>query len=305
MELPTRLKSLYRHWGKHAAHGAGAQAGEEVFTDAELREQVLAFISERMRAWEKRESGAPPPYSEDPIVATYRFCNILRELDRQTIEYHELLAPLRDDLPLWLLNMFYARMVARPDTVRAIGLLSYDAKENEALLERLLAHPKPRYGTPYVFPVSVIMRSATPTRETFIARYLPGVMSAVAAEVATFDETSVLEGVERTTRVFGMNLKFLWTEVLIDLAYQYPEKIDLFKAFPVGPGALPTFARIDAKADPALLAERLGALLTPSGVTFDGTPIPLSAENWEGVGCEFRKYTNLSKGKGRRRIYAR
>ncbi len=40
-----------------------------------------------------------------------------------------------------------------------------------------------------------------------------------------------------------------------------------------------------------------------TGLTYKNEPIILSAENWEGIGCEFRKYTNLKAGNGRKRLY--
>ena len=98
-------------------------------------------------------------------------------------------------------------------------------------------------------------------------------------------------------------MAFLWTEVLIDVAYQYPDRVNLFAPFPIGPGSAPTFARFHGVKSEVDAAYRLGALRVPSGLRYHGQPIVLSAENWEGIGCEFRKYTNLSQNKGRRRYY--
>lgn len=305
MELPAEFKTLYRHWSRHAGRAVPAAQAEDLFQDTQLFAGMSAFIKERMTIWEKKYNGEAAPYTHDPILKAYRFCNVFREFDRQTIEFHTLLNPLRDDFPLWLLNMFYCRMVARPETVREVGLLSFDTRENAELRERLEAYPRPRYGTPYVFPVSVIMKSATPTREEFIATYLPTVMKAVAEEIETWDSVSVIEGLKNVIPIFGFNLMFLWTEVLIDVAYQYPEKIDLYKEFPVGPGSLPTMMRINPAVAPQLLVEQLGNSQFDTGLAFEEKPLYLSAENWEGMGCEFRKYTNQSAGKGRKRIFAR
>ena len=298
MELPQNLKKLYRHWGRYVAVHPVAGA-----INIPVPDEMKWFIDERIRIWERKTSGAEPPYTDDLILSTYRFCNIFRELDRQTIEYHTLLNPLRDDFPLWLMNMFYCRLVARPDTVRAVGLLSFDEKENATLYERLMRSSRPRYGTPYVFPVSVIQRSATPTRELFITNFLPQAISKVAEEIATWCDVSVYDGVEKILPLFGFNLHFLWTEVLIDAAYQFPERIDLFKRFPIGPGSLPTFSRIVPGTDPSLVVAQLADARVPTDITYEGCPLALSAENWEGIGCEYRKYTNLTSGSGRRRIY--
>lgn len=251
----------------------------------------------------EKEAGKKPPYTSDPILSQYRFCNVFREFDAQTIAFHTLLNPLRDDFSLWLLNMFYCRMVARPETVTHTGLLSFDQKENEVFYKKLVDSPRPRYGTPYVFPVSVILKSPTPTRETFIAYFLPSIMRAVANEIETWKHLSIYDGVQNLLPLFGYNLSFLWTEVLIDVAYQYPERLDLFARFPVGPGSLPTFKAMAPGEDPSLFVAALAAAQVETGLTYRGTPLVLSAENWEGVGCEYRKYTNLKAGKGRRRIY--
>jgi len=303
MELPTELKALYRHWPEHTARQAKQPNPYEVFEDEKLFKEISIFIHARMSIWEKKYTGMPPPYSDDPILSAYRFCNILRELDRQTIEYHTLLNPLRSDFPLWLLNMFYCRLVARPETVRSTGLLSFDYSNNEALYERLNKYPRPRYGTPYVFPISTILRSATPTREEFLTQYLPGVIEGIAKEISSWGKLSVVEGVRRVIPLFGFNQTFLWTEVLIDVAYQFPEHVDLYKPFPVGPGSSPTFKRINPHTEPSELAAQLGHLGFETNLTYEQVPLTLSAENWEGVGCEFRKYTNLESGKGRRRLF--
>ncbi len=297
MELPANLKALYRHWGLHTKEGVEDVSG--------IPEEMLWFLRERIRIWEQKALGKEPPYTLDPVLAHYRFCNIMRELDRQTIEIHTMLNPLRDDFALWLLNMFYARMVARPETLRSLGLLSFDAGENRELYERLMASPRPRYGTPYVFPISTIQRSATPTRELFITQYLPKIMQEVAHEIATWDKSSVYDGVGKVLPLFGYNLHFLWTEVLIDVAYQYPQYLDLFKQFPIGPGSAPTFLKLSPHMDPSLFVAELGAKNVGVEITYEGRSLRLSAENWEGVGCEYRKWTNLNNGHGRKRVYNR
>ncbi len=304
MELPTHLKKLYRHWPHHQkAPTAATLRVEDVCADAVLWHEMEYFIAERMRVWEKKTYGGAPPFTEDSILATYRFCNIFRELDKQTIFFHETLGPLRDDFPLWLLNMFYFRLVARPETVQAAGLLSFDEADNKDFYKRLMQTGRPRFGTPYVFPVSTILRSDTPTRESFIAHYLPHKMQDIAAEIESWNHLSVYDGVARVLPLFGVNLTFLWTEVLIDVAYQFPERIDLFARFPVGPGSLPTLRRVDAHTDPTLVVTQLAQVPMRHGLTYEQVPLRLSAENWEGIGCEFRKYTNLKQGKGRKRRF--
>lgn len=292
---------LYRHWDSHTEKPTAVIPPN--FTDTKLLEDLKWFIAERMHMWELRARGGPPPYSEHPILASYRFCNVYRELDRQTIEFHTLLSPLRNDFPLWLLNMFYCRVVARVSTIEHTGLLMLDQKENVKVFEKLLNAPIPRYGTPYVFPISLLQRSPFPTRELFLTRFVPEQIDRIAREIKTWKKKNVYEAVQIITALFGFPFSFHWTEVLIDTAYQYPKHINLFGRFPVGPGALPTLQRIAPGNDPSYIVERLTALPIETGLTYNTRPVYLSAENWEGICCEFRKLTNLTSGTGRRRRY--
>ena len=295
MELPQELKNLYRHWGEHISRDT-----QEV---GNVSPEMNWFIKERMNIWEKRVLGGQQPYTADPILSQYRFCNIFREFDRQTIEIHSFLNSLRDNFPLWLLNMFYCRMVARTKTIEDVGLLSFDAEKNAEVYKRLTTSSRPRYGSPYVFPISAIQNSQYPTRELFITTYLPQIIGEVAAEIETWNKVSVYDAVEKIISIFKFNLSFLWTEVCIDIAYQFPQYLDLFQRFPIGPGSLQTFKRIYDTQDPSITVQVLADKNATVGITYEGEQLRLSAENWEGIGCEYRKYTNLSGGKGRRRIY--
>lgn len=273
--------------------------------EPELFNKISYIINERISIFEKKESGATPPYTADPILSQFRFCNIYRELDRQTVFFHELLKPFEDNPELWILNMLFCRSVCSPATIQQVGLLSFNQLANTQCQERLLNMKSPKYGTAYVFPISVIQKSRWPTREQFFCNYYPIVIPQITQLILSFKSLSVVDALTQVLPLFRFNLTFLWTEVLIDIAYQFPDTIDLYKRFPIGPGALPTLTLIDQTRTPeetnlsmvGAFDEQLELL------RINGQKIILSAENWEGIGCEFRKYTNLSHNKGRKRRY--
>lgn len=302
MEIPKRLIGLYRHWGRHAAfRPTGARPAG---LDENLFGRVAAFAAERQRVWERKRRGEAR-LTDDPVLGRFRFCNVYRELDRQTIEIHEWLAPLRGDLEAWALNLAVARMVARPETSRAIGFLR-PGEDNPAARDTLLALPRPRYGTPYVFPVSAIMGTGSPTREEFFTRFLPRRAAAIAEAVRSLDAAAVAAAVPALVDAIGVGLRFHAAEILIDVAYQFPERVNLFGPFPVGPGSAGTIGRLAPGAAPDEATAALARFGAPDDFPFlevGGRPIPLSAENWEGIGCEWRKHENLSAGHGRRRLY--
>jgi hypothetical protein len=175
-------------------------------------------------------------------------------------------------------------------------------------LKKLKRLDKPKFGNAYVFPISTIQNSPWSTREEFISNYVPVVIEAVAQVILSKKNRTVNQLLADILPVFGFNHKFLWTEVLIDVHYQYPELVDLSKDFYIGPGAKPSLEYL--KNDEANeLNEILNTLslnykyIEGVNLKLDQKKIPLSAENWEGICCEFRKYRNLKAGKGRRRLY--
>jgi hypothetical protein len=85
-------------------------------------QRILNFIEERESIRRKRELGLPYPWTDDPILRDYRFCNIEREQDRVTkgiaALYRE---PYKNDPELWFADIVARRAVNWPDTLRQIG----------------------------------------------------------------------------------------------------------------------------------------------------------------------------------------
>lgn len=302
-EISSQLKTLYRHWEYHTIEPRSESRKSTL--DATTLSEMNYFISERMSIWDKKQRNISPT-TKDLILANYRFCNVYRELDKQTIEIHTQLQSLLDNFPLWLLNIIFSRMVCRPETIKNIGLLSFSEKSNELVYKKLLNKSSPKYGTAYVFPVSAILKSEYPTRELFFTKYLPLVAEKCASIIVSQKRASVQEVLADVLLVFGFNFYFHFTEVLIDVAYQFPQYIDLYANFPVGPGAMPTMKLLQSEMDPVAVCKSLVTSKYDKSnlLSWNGMPIYLSTENWEGIGCESRKYRNLKNGAGRQRKYS-
>ncbi len=303
MELPRQYRELYNHWEFHTIKPVSAN--KEISLNQHVLDEIFQFIAERLRIWEKKQNNEVRPYTKDKILNDYRFCNIYREFDRQTLYFHKRQLDMKSNFQLWLLNMLFSRSIALTETIDKLGFLDFNHKNNIKLAEKLRSLPSPKYGTAYIFPISTIQRSEWNTRENFFCLYYPTVIPKIAKTISRFNRFSVTEALDRILPEFGFKLKFLWTEVLIDIAYQFPQYIDLYKEFPIGPGSKPIMALLNKNEPPEqvnlnLVGKFDRQLLLP---TINGQPIYLSAENWEGIGCEFRKYSNLKAGKGRKRRY--
>lgn len=83
---------------------------------------LIEFIIARHAIYVARQEGKPKPWTEDPILRQYRFCNVYRELDTVTqwvAENWRDPHPLEKDL--WF-AMAVARWVNWPDTLAEIGV---------------------------------------------------------------------------------------------------------------------------------------------------------------------------------------
>ena len=80
-------------------------------------DDLFAFVRERHQIYLRRKAGQTKPWTTDPILQQYRFCNVYRELDTVTKWIRDnWRRPHCDDPDLWF-AMVVARLVNWPDTM--------------------------------------------------------------------------------------------------------------------------------------------------------------------------------------------
>jgi hypothetical protein len=103
--------------------------------DPEMVSRIVAFAIEREAIRIRKEAGEPPPWTDDPIMATGYFCNVHREHDRVsrwiTENWRD---PHRDDPDLWF-AMVVARCINEPDALAELGYpVPFDAERVRSVL---------------------------------------------------------------------------------------------------------------------------------------------------------------------------
>lgn len=78
------------------------------------------WVKEREAIRVKKTAGAPPPWTDDPILAKFRFCNVRREDDRVTMWIAENIRKPFADHPLLWLMLCIARQINWPDTLERL-----------------------------------------------------------------------------------------------------------------------------------------------------------------------------------------
>lgn len=90
-------------------------------TEFPLLPDLVKFILERESVRVKKERGDPWPWTTDPMLRVYRFCNVRREDDKETRLIHKhWLTPHRGEGDLWF-AMAVARLINWWPTLDAIG----------------------------------------------------------------------------------------------------------------------------------------------------------------------------------------
>lgn len=117
-----------------------------------LHREYLLYVTEREKVYRKKQAGKPKPWTKDPILQTYSFCNNDRENDRVTIWLRENWRdPNTNDMDLW-----FAMAVARcainwPPTMQELGYpVPWRRKDFVDCLHELAAAGEKVYGGAYM-----------------------------------------------------------------------------------------------------------------------------------------------------------
>lgn len=306
----VNFSNLYKHWPKYQAD---LRSSSDICAiDSKLEQEFWDFVKERMSIFYKKSSGLPYPWSEDPILSKNKFCNIYRELDRTTVELHQLASPVLHDLELSLLNFSYMRWVGVPSIVSQVGLLDFSPDTLERAWEKFDSIEGVRFTNAYNSAIAGILSTGSKDRQEFIFSFMPKRIPVIAKALREAQNRSIDALCETLAPMFGFNARFMCAEILMDIGYQFPELVDEMGPMFIGPGAAPSVKSFNQKADGnkvLMTLMKTQPIEDVNPLIINDAPVFITVANLENVCCEFRKYKNLSTGTGlkgktpRKRLY--
>ena len=273
----------------------------------------IGFVKEREKIKLLKDSGAPAPWSEDPILNFYRFCNIRRRDDRVSkwliTEYYPKLSP---DTDFWFVGAI-ARLLNWPPVLAALlkdGMIPVRAENFwpgafAARLEQLKLELGKVYTSAYVVypgPVKGLKKSNA----------LSNLMLKPLADKAelirgSFAHNSVETMVNNLATSFGINT-FIAGQVAADLTYipgQLNAAFDLHTYAPEGPGSRRGLNRLLGRPLTAKFkssAEFSTYLAQVLETVTEWTPYKdLTLHDVQNCMCEFDKYCRVLLEEGRPR----
>lgn len=123
-------------------------------------EELFAFIKERHNIYVRRQSNQAKPWTDDPILQNYRFCNVYRELDTQTKWLAENWRdPNCKDKDLWFACLVF-RFVNWHETAEEFGYpVPWDGKKFFEVLSRRATARKKVYSSAYMISTHGVKQS--------------------------------------------------------------------------------------------------------------------------------------------------
>lgn len=264
---------------------------------------LVYFAKERQRILLKRRSGAKPPWTSDPILQTYKFCNVFRNDDRVTNWIHtNWLHPHADDPWLWF-AMGMARYFNWPPTLEGLGYPhTWDRWEIRSKLETWANEGRKIYSEAYtIAPGPVGVEKYKWVVHGVLEPYRKGGRPPKMGE--TLEEYHAF-----LTKFQGIG-DFIAYEIVCDLRWSYPlcNANDIYSWGNPGPGAVRGLNRLlgrNLKGTPnrrqCLMEMRqiLDTLNSSDLLPKDLFPKPLELRDVEGLLCETDKYLRIFNGEG-------
>lgn len=268
-------------------------------------DDLMAFILERHKIWKLKEAGKSKPWTQDPILQSYRFCNVYRELDTVTIWIAEnWRAKHANDPHLWF-AMCVARLINWPDTLGALGypVPWRPAKFEDALHRRQQAEQK-AFGGAYI----VSTNGRAMDKAEYLARHVLNPLWEARKAIAPKRGEPLAHFHARLMQFDGMG-SFMAAQVVADLKYVEPLRSapdwDTWAAS--GPGSRRGLNRVFGRPTDAPWRgdDWLGSLtelhLAVGRRIAKARMPPLHAQDLQNCLCEFDKYERTRLGEGRPR----
>lgn len=285
---------------------------------ASPEETFWYWIKERHNIYLKRQAGAPKPWTDDPVLQAFRFCNPFRYNDKVTTWVREHFIAENADRATdeqLAFNLVWFRMFNKIETAEALGFQNtWDTEAVKGILWDRMKRKLP------VFTSAYIIRSdfGRPKIDSVVDALVP-VWDARAELVGKINETKSLEQVTRWLTRFRLIGDFMAYEMVSDMRYTrlLNDATDIYTWANPGPGAFrglrrmfgePRLRKSDAQPEQylstkqmvPLMQELLGRSAEKLGPDFPR----LEMRDIEHSLCEFDKYSRVKLNEGRpRQLY--
>ena len=254
------------------------------------------YMIERHSIYERRAEGQPYPWTEDPILNEYSFCNVYRELDRVTIWIRENWREPYADHPNLPFAMAMARQINWPDTLEEIGFPEHWNPERiKAIMQGRLNRKEKVYTGAYMLTGTL---GGTKVEQT-----IDKILTPLYEMPPRIINNSLEETWKRYLPYPGFS-GFMAYEVVTDLRHtkHLENAEDIMTWANPGPGAKRGLNRIHGRElEKNIPKKQLISEMKQLLDLCNMAPLPLEMRDIEHCLCEFDKYERVRLGQGKPR----
>ena len=262
-------------------------------------EDLIYWITERESIRDLKEREKPRPWTADPILQEYRFCNVYREDDTVTRWIQEFWVSPNYDNPSLPFAMAMARLVNWVPTLINLGYPNtWSPEAFVAIIKKQKDEGKKCWTSAYMITGGYQIEGGT--KEAIISRVLNTLYNNLQLNPVVRGDT--LERASFKLRCPGIG-NFLVGQIIADLKYSYclENPTDWFTWCAVGPGSTAGLNFLHERKQGTGLrqVEFAREVNEVKAIILQETNIELCAQNAQNCLCEFSKYVRTKYYGGR------
>lgn len=277
-------------------------------------EALRHWVREREATRIRKESGAPGPWTDDPIIAKFRFCNVRREDDSVTVWVRKhIREPFADHPDLWFM-LAISRWINWPDTMAEMMKAGYgawpgDVRFTPAIMAEVM-HRRQARGEKVFTGAYTINAPATKgaskidyVTETVLGSVWRGERRPHMVDllVASIPKPS-LRGIHMALSKYQGWGAFMTYQVIVDLRFtRYLSNADDVATWAAaGPGTIRGLNRINGRRTdyPLDQGQALQELRTLYKTIREETGVDMDFSDVPNILCETDKYCRVMNGEG-------
>lgn len=264
-------------------------------------QDLFDFIKKRHDIYLAKEGRKPKPWTDDPILQQYKFCNVYRELDTQTIwlakNWRD---PNKDDEDLWFASLVF-RFVNWHETAEE---LKYPVPWNKKRFVSVLQKRKDRNKKMYSGAYMISTHGVRQEKHIYLANSLSQIWKQ-RKHIRPREGEDLHEFHKRLMNCFDVG-SFIAAQVVADIKYapRYMRARDWYSFAASGPGSRRGLNRVcEEKVNEPWKEDEWKANLDYLKVEIDElleeTEMPvIHAQDLQNCLCEFDKYERVRLKEG-------
>ncbi len=248
-------------------------------------DRLIYWITERESIRLKKEAGEPPPWTDDPILQKYRFCNVRRMDDKVSRWLLKNWYEPNKDHPNILVAVALARFFNLPRTLEQIGVWTFGyGPPRWAIMKESLRGMSKRGP---IFNGAYMVRGND--GQDKVASVIDYYVGALVKAKINVDTSSMQNTHARIAEVYGFG-SFMAGQIVADLRWAMTgEWKDRVNWAPIGPGSLRGLHRLGSN----------DLLTTIDCLKLSVSNDRLEAMDYQNCLCEFDKYERALGGTGK------